>query len=200
MRITEANETIRHVVTIFGERSRNICLRQAFQVFITQGELARNHQQMCVGSRRLPPPTAWRRLRQSISGELPKAEFNLDQIQEVVARRGPGAIDDLIAPGLDWAVPRLFIIDDAKPPSDAIRLSFGRAVVDRDPPFQRRARSPPGQVPVRPVGWGQAQRGQLAASKRRRQFTTTVVLMLIAHPRKTAAARVVYEPLIETFN
>jgi hypothetical protein len=84
-------------------------------VFITQGELARNHQQMCVGSRRLPPPTAWRRLRQSISGELPKAEFNLDQIQEVVARRGPGAIDDLIAPGLDWAVPRLFIIDDASP-------------------------------------------------------------------------------------
>jgi hypothetical protein len=41
-------------------------------VFITQGELARNHQQMCVGSRRLPPPTAWRRPRQSISGELPK--------------------------------------------------------------------------------------------------------------------------------
>jgi hypothetical protein len=39
-------------------------------VFITQGELARNHQQMCVGSRCLPPHTAWRRPRQSISGEL----------------------------------------------------------------------------------------------------------------------------------
>jgi hypothetical protein len=37
-------------------------------------------------------------------------------------RRGPGAIDDLIAPGLDWAGPRLFIIDDAKPLSDTIRL------------------------------------------------------------------------------
>jgi hypothetical protein len=30
--------------------------------------------------------------------------------------------DDLIAPGLDWAGPRLFIIDDAKPLSDTIRL------------------------------------------------------------------------------
>jgi hypothetical protein len=37
-------------------------------------------------------------------------------------RRGPGGIDELIAPGLDWAGPRLLIIDDARPQSDTIRL------------------------------------------------------------------------------
>ena len=39
-------------------------------------------------------------------------------------------------------------------------------IAGRDPHFQRGARSPPGQVPVSPVAWGQAQRGNLLRRSR----------------------------------
>ena len=74
-------------------------------------------------------------------------------------------IDNLVERGLDPAVPRLFIIDGAKALSKAIRRTFGRTaaiqrcqvhIAGRDPHFQRGARSPPGQVPISPVAWGQA--------------------------------------------
>jgi hypothetical protein len=71
----------------------------------------------------------------------------------------------LVERGLDPAIPRLFIIDGAKALSKAIRRTFGRHtpiqrcqihIAGRDPHFPRGARSPPGQVPVSPVAWGQA--------------------------------------------
>src|SRR6266536_5706022 len=39
-------------------------------------------------------------------------------------------------------------------------------IAGRDPHFQRGARSPPGQVPVSPVAWGQAWRGNLLRRSR----------------------------------
>jgi Transposase, Mutator family len=39
-------------------------------------------------------------------------------------------------------------------------------IAGRDPRFQRGARSPPGQVPVGPVAWGQAWRGNLLRRSR----------------------------------
>ena len=74
-------------------------------------------------------------------------------------------IDNLVERGLNPAVPRLFIIDGAKALSKAIRRTFGRAaaiqrcqihIAGRDPHFRRGGRSPPRQIPVSPVAWGQA--------------------------------------------
>jgi putative transposase len=74
-------------------------------------------------------------------------------------------IDNLIERGLDPKVCRLFIIDGAKALSKVIRSTFGRHtpiqrcqihIAGRDPHFQRGARSPPGQIPISPVAWGQA--------------------------------------------
>jgi putative transposase len=72
---------------------------------------------------------------------------------------------DLVERGLRPDIARLFIVDGAKALSRAIRDTFGRLaliqrcqvhIAGRDPHFQRGGRSPPGQVLVSPVAWGQA--------------------------------------------
>jgi len=72
---------------------------------------------------------------------------------------------NVIERGLDPEVCRLFIVDGAKALSKVIRRTFGAHtpiqrcqihIAGRDPHFQRGGRSPPGQVPVSPVAWGQA--------------------------------------------
>jgi putative transposase len=84
-------------------------------------------------------------------------------------------IDNLIERGLDPKVCRLFIVDGAKALSKVIRRTFGAHtpiqhcqihIAGRDPHFQRGARSPPGQVPISPVAWGQAQPGNLLCRSR----------------------------------
>ena len=79
-----------------------------------------------------------------------------------------------IAPGLDWAVPQLFIIDDVKPLSDAIRLFWAclsNPHREPRPALPEACEVPPEQVPVRPVGWGQAQ-GATRASKQTRHVAS----------------------------
>jgi transposase-like protein len=72
---------------------------------------------------------------------------------------------DLIERGLQPDIARLFIVDGAKALSRAVRDTFGSFaliqrcqvhIAGRDPHFQRGARSPPGQIPISPVAWGQA--------------------------------------------
>ena len=71
-------------------------------------------------------------------------------------------LDDLINRGLRR--PEFLIVDGAPGLDKAIAAVWDGVPVQRctvhiagrDPHFQRGARSPPGQVPVSPVAWGQA--------------------------------------------
>jgi len=73
-------------------------------------------------------------------------------------------LGELMERGLDFTKPRLYIVDGSKAIRAAIRNHAGDAafvqrcqvhIAGRDPPFQRGGTSPPGQVPMSPVAWGQ---------------------------------------------
>jgi transposase-like protein len=74
-------------------------------------------------------------------------------------------LEDLVRRGVKAERRRLFVIDGSKALRAAINAVFGSAslvqrcrqhIAGRDPPFQRGGTSPPGQVPMSPVAWGQA--------------------------------------------
>jgi len=84
-------------------------------------------------------------------------------------------LEDLRDRGVDFEVPRLYILDGGKALSAAVRRAAGKAAViqrcqihiaGRDPPFQRGGTSPRGQVPMSPVAWGQTWRGNLSCRSR----------------------------------
>jgi transposase-like protein len=72
---------------------------------------------------------------------------------------------DLVTRGLDFSEPRLYVLDGGKALHTAVKKYAGESapiqrcqvhIAGRDPPFQRGGTSPPGQVPMSPVAWGQA--------------------------------------------
>jgi transposase-like protein len=99
-------------------------------------------------------------------------------IQEGATENAAAAKDllqDLVERGVKPERRRLFVIDGSKALRAAINAVFGSAslvqrcrqhIAGRDPRFQRGGTSPPGQVPMSPVAWGQTWWGNLPCRSR----------------------------------
>ena len=103
----------------------------------------------------------------------------------------------LVERGLDFSQGVLVILDGSKGLRSAVTKVFRhRALVQRcqwhiagrDPRFQRGATSPPGQVPMRPVAWGQAWPGN--GPRRSRPDTSASVPSPEARAKPRAATKV----------
>jgi putative transposase len=84
-------------------------------------------------------------------------------------------LSDLLERGLDFTESRLYVLDGGKALTCAVKKHAGESapiqrcqvhIAGRDPPFQRGGTSPPGQVPMRPVAWGQTWWGNLPCRSR----------------------------------
>ena len=106
-------------------------------------------------------------------------------------------LEDLVARGIHPDRRRLFVVDGAKALRNAIAQVFGAGnevqrcrnhIAGRDPRFQRGERSPLGHVPMRPIAWGQAWRGN--RPRRSRPDTLASVPSPEARAKPRAATKV----------